>query len=119
MPHSFYDVIIIGTGAGGLGVALSLPSSFRIAIISKDSIASGSSPRAQGGIAAVLNQSNDKLQSHVDDTLQAGGGLCDIDVVKHTVYQAKNAIEWLLQQGVPFSLDEKKQLHCVRRSEER
>ncbi|MEY2699660.1 MAG: L-aspartate oxidase [Pseudomonadota bacterium] len=96
------DVLIVGSGAAGLSLALRLPASMRIAILSKTSLTEGSTLYAQGGISAVLDD-DDSLESHIIDTLNAGAGLCHPDVVKHVVSQGKPCIEWLLDQGVSFT----------------
>lgn|SRR3990167_2963913 len=98
----YFDVLIIGSGAAGLGVALSLPETISIAIVTKDMLETGASPRAQGGIAAVMDN-QDNLEAHVQDTLIAGAGLCDEKAVRFTVYHAKEAINWLIAQGVVFN----------------
>lgn len=102
LANHYFDVIIIGSGAAGLGVALSLPRTIKIAIITKSDLMAGASLRAQGGIAAVMNQS-DSLEAHIQDTLRTGDGLCHPDVVAFTVKNAKNAIHWLIEQGVQFT----------------
>ncbi|MGB0361328.1 MAG: FAD-dependent oxidoreductase, partial [Endozoicomonas sp.] len=101
-----YDVIIIGSGAAGLTTALQLPSHFRIALFSKDSLNAGSTYWAQGGVAAVLDQVGDNIDQHIRDTLVAGAGLCNEASVKHIVEHGQDAIEWLIRQGVPFTPDE-------------
>lgn len=98
-----YDVLVIGSGAAGLGVALSLANEYRIAVICKDELLSSSSQNAQGGIAAVIN-ANDSYASHIEDTLNVGDGLCDKTIVEYVVTQANNALEWLAKQGVQFSM---------------
>lgn len=100
-----YDVIIIGSGAAGLTTALQLPSTARIAIFSKDSLSAGSTYWAQGGIAAVLDQTGDNIDQHVQDTLVAGAGLCNEYAVRHIVENGRDSIEWLIRQGVPFTPD--------------
>ncbi len=100
-----YDVIIIGSGAAGLTTALQLPCTTRIAIFSKDSLSAGSTYWAQGGIAAVLDQVGDNISQHVQDTLVAGAGLCNESAVRHIVENGRNSIEWLINQGVPFTPD--------------
>ena len=100
-----YDVLIIGSGAAGLALTLSLANKARVAVISKDGLIAGSSPHAQGGIAAVINTDEDSVDLHAQDTLNAGSGLCDTDVVRTTVMQAKSVVEWLTQQGVQFSTE--------------
>ena len=100
-----HDVLVIGSGAAGLSLALTLPDHLRIAVLSKGDLANGSTFWAQGGVAAVLDDT-DTVESHVDDTLNAGGGLCHEDAVRFTVEHSKEAIQWLIDQGVPFTRDE-------------
>ncbi|WP_437883067.1 L-aspartate oxidase [Pseudomonas sp. LRF_L74] len=103
--HFRHDVLIIGSGAAGLTLALTLPSTLRIAVLSKGDLANGSTYWAQGGVAAVLDDT-DTVESHVEDTLVAGGGLCREDAVRFTVEHSREAIQWLIEQGVPFTRDE-------------
>ena len=70
-----YDVLIIGSGAAGLSLALSLPKTCKIAILSKNIVTDGSTFYAQGGISAVLDK-EDSIESHIQDTIGAGAGLC-------------------------------------------
>jgi L-aspartate oxidase len=98
------DVVIIGAGLGGLSVALSLATSRKVALICKRGLLDGASDWAQGGIAAVLD-SADSTDSHVADTLDAGAGLCDEDVTRYIVEHGREAIAWLIEQGVPFTRD--------------
>ncbi|MCU1721199.1 MULTISPECIES: L-aspartate oxidase [Pseudomonas] len=100
-----HDVLVIGSGAAGLSLALNLPSHLRIAVLSKGDLANGSTFWAQGGVAAVLDDT-DTVQSHVEDTLNAGGGLCHEDAVRFTVEHSRESIQWLIDQGVPFTRDE-------------
>lgn len=100
-----YDVIIIGSGAAGLTLALHLDKSLRIAVFSKGSLSAGSSSGAQGGVAAVLDPSGDSLEQHTQDTLVAGAGLCRTDAVEHIVKHGKDSIQWLIDIGVPFTED--------------
>ncbi len=97
-----HDVLIIGSGAAGLTVALNLPASCRVALLSKGQLTSASTWYAQGGIAAVLDET-DSMQSHVDDTHIAGAGLCHDDAVRKTVENGPEAIRWLIEQGVDFT----------------
>ncbi|WP_299734362.1 L-aspartate oxidase [uncultured Endozoicomonas sp.] len=101
-----YDVIIIGSGAAGLTTALQLPDHFRIALFSKDSLSAGSTYWAQGGVAAVLDQVGDNIEQHIKDTLIAGAGLCKEASVRHIVEHGQSSIEWLINQGVPFTPDQ-------------
>lgn len=100
-----YDVIIIGSGAAGLTTALQLPDDVRIAIFSKDALTAGSTYWAQGGVAAVLDQTGDNIDQHVKDTLTAGAGLCHEPAVRHIVENGSECIEWLISQGIPFTPD--------------
>lgn len=99
-----FDVLIIGSGAAGLTHALHLADHARVAVLSKDKLEEGASLYAQGGISVVLDQA-DSLHSHINDTIQAGAGLCDEEAVKFTVEQARESIEWLIEQGVSFTKD--------------
>ncbi len=110
-----YDVLIIGSGAAGLTMALSLPENCQIVVLSKDVITEGSTFYAQGGMSAVLD-ATDSVDSHVEDTLNAGAGLCDASVVRSTAEKGAQSIEWLLEAGVPFTRDEHDQsrLHLTR-----
>lgn len=95
------DVLIIGSGAAGLSLALHLADSAKVIVLSKGPLREGSTLYAQGGIAAVFDE-NDSIASHVDDTLIAGAGLCEEAAVQFTAEHAKDAMEWLIAQGVPF-----------------
>jgi len=101
-PSGQYDVLIIGSGAAGLSLALRLAPSARIALISKAALSEGATLYAQGGISVVLDK-EDSLQSHVEDTLNTGAGLCDPAVVEYTVKHARRCIQWLIDQGVAFT----------------
>ncbi|OGO92766.1 MAG: L-aspartate oxidase [Coxiella sp. RIFCSPHIGHO2_12_FULL_42_15] len=100
-PHHF-DVLVIGSGAAGLGLALSLANDYHVGLICKDDLLTSSSQHAQGGIAAVMSQ-DDSQASHISDTLACGAGLCDKTTVAFTVTQAKASIIWLIEQGVEFT----------------
>ncbi len=100
-----FDVVIVGSGLAGLSVALHLAATRKVAIVSKRALLDGASSWAQGGIAAVLDSSDSHAQ-HVADTLEAGAGLCDEAATRHIVESSRGAIEWLIEQGVPFTRDE-------------
>ena len=110
---SQFDVIIVGSGAAGLTLALSLPSHLRVAVMAKAPLTEASTYYAQGGVAAVLDET-DSTENHIDDTLIAGAGLCHRDAVAFTVEGGKAAVDFLLKQGVRFTLDEEEQLHLTR-----
>lgn len=98
------DVLIIGAGAAGMTLALQLPQSLSIAILSKGPLTEANTYYAQGGVAAVIDK-EDSLDAHIADTLNAGAGLCDPEAVAYVVNHGPEAIEWLVEQGVKFSAD--------------
>jgi L-aspartate oxidase len=95
------DVLIVGSGAAGLTLALHLAKNADVVILSKGPLNEGSTFYAQGGIAAVFDE-NDSVSAHIDDTLIAGAGLCDQATVRFTTENAKSCLEWLIEQGVAF-----------------
>jgi L-aspartate oxidase len=98
-----YDILIIGSGGAGLSLALKLADhSLRIAVLSKFALTVGSTYYAQGGISAVFD-AEDSIESHIEDTLNAGAGLCNPEIVRLTVTHGKSSIDWLRQQGVIFT----------------
>ncbi|MDP9108426.1 MAG: L-aspartate oxidase [Pseudomonadota bacterium] len=104
-----FDVAIIGSGLAGLSVALHLAKTRKVVVISKRELLDGASNWAQGGIAAVLD-SGDSHAEHVADTLVAGAGLCDESATRFIVEHGREAIDWLIEQGVPFTRDESAEL---------
>ena len=100
-----YDVLVIGSGAAGLTLALQLEKHLRVALISKAALTGGASWYAQGGIAAVFDE-NDSADAHVADTLVAGAGLCHEDAVRFVVEHGPDAVNWLINQGVAFTKNE-------------
>lgn len=108
-----FDVIIVGSGGAGLSLALSLPNHFNIAVLAKSTLTDASTYFAQGGVAAVLDQT-DSIEQHIDDTMIAGADLCEFGAVKQTVEGGKPSVDFLLKHGVQFTLDEQEQLHLTR-----
>ena len=110
-----FDVVIIGSGLAGMTLALHLAEHKKIGIITKKKMLDGASGWAQGGIAAVLSD-DDSTQSHLQDTLVAGAGLCNEGSTRFVVEHGKSAIDWLINQGVRFSHDEQhpESLHLTR-----
>ncbi len=104
-----FDVAIIGSGLAGLSVALHLAEKKNVVVVSKGELLDGASNWAQGGIAAVLD-SGDSHDQHIDDTLVAGAGLCDEASTRFIVEHGREAIEWLIEQGVPFTRDDSAEL---------
>jgi len=99
------DILIIGSGAAGLSLALKLGEDQKIIVVSKSKLSEGSTKYAQGGVAAVFDE-NDSIESHIKDTMIAGGGLCDPDTVRFTAENARECMEWLIAEGVPFDQEE-------------
>ncbi|QJR82091.1 L-aspartate oxidase [Alteromonas pelagimontana] len=102
------DVLIIGSGAAGLSMALKLADHCNVIILSKSDRNEGSTRYAQGGIAAVFDEL-DSIDAHVNDTLDAGAGLCDEAAVRFTAEHAKGALKWLIDYGVPFDTEKNEQ----------
>lgn len=100
-----YDILIIGSGLAGLTLALKVAADKKVCLVSKRGINDSASNWAQGGIAAVLNN-EDSIEAHIQDTLTAGAGLCDPDTTRFVVEHGRETVEWLIQQGVPFTREE-------------
>lgn len=98
------DVLIIGSGAAGLSLALTIADYCHVIVLSKSDRNEGSTKYAQGGIAAVFDE-KDSIDSHVRDTLTAGADLCDEATVRYTAENAKEAMQWLIRHGVPFDME--------------
>ncbi|MBW7981975.1 L-aspartate oxidase [Enterobacillus tribolii] len=105
-PNSEYftDVLIIGSGAAGLSLALRLADQCKVTVLSKGPLNEGATFYAQGGIAAVFDET-DSIESHVQDTLIAGAGLCDPSAVEFIASNAKDCVQWLIDQGVLFDTE--------------
>ncbi|MBW7899977.1 MAG: L-aspartate oxidase [Rhodocyclaceae bacterium] len=101
-----YDVLIIGSGLAGQSAALRLADGKkRVAVISKRTVDVSASAWAQGGIAAVLD-SRDSIEAHIRDTFEAGSHLNDPTATRFVVENGRRAIDWLIDQGVPFTRGE-------------
>ncbi len=98
-----YDVLIIGSGGAGLTLALKLAEFRRVAVLSKFALTEGNTFYAQGGISAVLDGTQNAINSHIEDTLISGAGLCHPEIVKLTVEYGAKSIDFLHQQGMPFT----------------
>ena len=96
-----FDVVVVGAGAAGLYAALCLPDTLHVGLITKDTLSTGASDWAQGGIAAAIDPADSPVL-HVEDTMRAGAGLCDLDAVKFLVEQAPECIQSLVDMGVTF-----------------
>jgi L-aspartate oxidase len=102
-----FDTLIIGSGLAGLTMALQIADTKRVCIVSKREVSDSASSWAQGGIAAVLNKNEtdeqDSIEEHIQDTLIAGAGLCDAEITRLVATNAREAVEWLVDQGVEFT----------------
>ena len=96
-----FDVLVVGAGAAGLYAALCLPDTMQVGLITKDTLSTGASDWAQGGIAAVIDPADSPVL-HIEDTMRSGAGLCDLDAVKFLVEQAPECIQSLVDLGVAF-----------------
>ena len=102
-PKSEYDVVIIGSGIAGLSFALKVAEAGnRVAIFTKKTKAESNTNYAQGGIASVTSAGDD-LEKHVQDTLEAGDGLCNPKVVREILRDGPSRIQDLVRLGVEFS----------------
>nr|WP_009547387.1 L-aspartate oxidase [Crocosphaera subtropica] len=96
-----FDIIVVGSGAAGLYAALCLPTHYHVGLITKDTLKTGASDWAQGGIAAAIAPEDSPI-FHQEDTLKAGAGLCDESAVQFLVNHAPSAIQSLVDMGVAF-----------------
>ena len=101
LPHHFTDVLIIGGGIAGLRAALGVPDDYRALVVTKDEVRESNSHYAQGGIAGVLAP-EDRFDNHIADTLTAGKGLCEPEVVEMVVREAPDRINELIGWGTHF-----------------
>ncbi|HIA7151575.1 TPA: L-aspartate oxidase [Escherichia coli] len=101
LPEHSCDVLIIGSGAAGLSLALRLADQHQVIVLSKGPVTEGSTFYAQGGIAAVFDET-DSIDSHVEDTLITGAGICDRHAVEFVASNARSCVQWLIDQGVLF-----------------
>ena len=101
LPHHFTDVLIIGGGIAGFRCALGIPDSYRVLVVTKDEVRESNSHYAQGGIASVLDP-DDRFDNHIADTLSAGKGLCDPEIVEMVVREAPYRIGELIDWGTHF-----------------
>ncbi len=101
VPHFFTDILVIGGGLAGLRTALAVDPSLTALVITKDGMGQSNSVHAQGGIASVLSES-DTFEEHLADTIEAGGALCDREVVERVVRDGPERIRELVEWGTKF-----------------
>ncbi len=97
-----FDFLVLGSGIAGLFFALKVAAHGRVAIVTKKHRAESNTNYAQGGIAAVTSK-EDSFQMHVQDTLEAGGGLCREEVVRAIIQEGPARIAELIELGMRFS----------------
>ncbi|NNE69015.1 MAG: L-aspartate oxidase [Rhodothermales bacterium] len=97
-----FDYLVVGSGAAGLSFALAVAEHGSVGVVTKKESAESNTNYAQGGIAAVVDKA-DSVEAHVQDTLIAGAGLCDEEVVRLVVQEGPRRIAELEAQGADFS----------------
>ena len=107
------DAVVVGAGVAGLAFALSLPASWRVALLTKGKLGESNTRWAQGGISAAIGP-DDSPDLHQEDTLAAGAGLCDADAVRELVQGAGAAVDWLVEIGAEFDRDDSGEIHLGR-----
>jgi L-aspartate oxidase len=107
LDHINCDVLIVGSGAAGLMCMAQLDPALKVMVVSKEAISHGSTNYAQGGIACVMKE-GDSFDSHIEDTLYAGAGLCNDKMVEKMVSGGPDAVEFLAE-CVDFDLDKNNQ----------
>ncbi|MDG1137770.1 MAG: FAD-dependent oxidoreductase, partial [Phycisphaerales bacterium] len=114
IPAYRFDVVIVGGGVAGDAAALSAASEGKsVAVVTKSDLSNSNTNWAQGGMAAVMTE-GDSFESHIQDTITVGQGLCDKDVVRRVVEGGPSAVEKLLYLGAEFDTKENGMLDCPR-----
>ncbi len=100
-PSLSTDILIIGTGVAGLSTALKLSDTYQVTLVAKTDVSQTNTAMAQGGIASVVAH-EDQFSDHVNDTLKAGAGLCNPEIVKKVIHSGPDRIKDLEDWGVQF-----------------
>ena len=113
VAHRFTDILVLGSGVSGLSSALAAASSADVLVVSKAPFQETATRYAQGGVAAVLEPetTGDSLQSHIDDTLRAAGGLANEDAVRLTITEGVECVRQLTEYGAQWDLTPEGQVH--------
>lgn len=107
------DILVIGSGISGLSFALQAVQWANVTVVAKDSLGNTATSRAQGGIAAALG-AEDTVEQHVADTLEAGAGLCDEDIVRIVIEEGQQRVEEWLEKGITFVREGNGELELAR-----
>ena len=107
------ECLVLGSGLAGLALALKVATYSKVLLCTKTDLKTTNSAMAQGGIAAVMSE-EDSFEQHVQDTLKAGAGLCDANVVRQVVEQGPERIQDLVDWGVKFDLGKSSQVDLTR-----
>ncbi len=105
LPHLLADVLVVGSGAGGLRAAIEASEHAQVLVVTKDELKESNTEQAQGGIAAVF-AADDSPAEHAKDTTTVGCGLCDPQVVDSVVTEAPRLIRDLVDWGAAFDLED-------------
>lgn len=97
-----YDFLVIGSGIAGMSFALKVADKYKVAILCKTTLDETNTSLAQGGISSVTNLQLDDYEKHIQDTLIAGSGVCDLKAVEKVVKNAPEQIKQLINWGVEF-----------------
>jgi len=96
------DVLIVGGGIAGLSAALEASKHGKVTVLTKGKIGEGATEKAQGGIAAAIDQIRDSTEYHFEDTIAAGAGLCDEKAVRILVTEGVERVKELIEMGAQF-----------------
>ncbi|TDJ51894.1 MAG: L-aspartate oxidase [Nitrospina sp.] len=107
------DFLVLGSGLAGLTFALKVAKYGSVALITKDALEESATRYAQGGIASVMAE-DDSVDLHVSDTIEAGRGLCQEDVVRCIIREGPAQIRELIQLGAQFTRTGSKDFHLTR-----
>lgn len=118
-PHLETDVVVVGSGAAGLSAALAAAEAgAEVVLLTKATLAESNTTYAQGGVAAVLDQDHkeaaDSIEQHVQDTVDSGAGMCDVDIVKDIVASGAEIHAFLQQHGCQFDRDDQGRIALTR-----
>lgn len=97
-----FDFVVVGSGIAGMSFALKVAHKGKVALLCKTELVEANTTLAQGGISSVTNYILDNYEKHIEDTLIAGDGICDIKAVEKVVTNAPKEINQLLEWGVDF-----------------